>query len=94
MADDFVNFYWIGKRSPIVRETTSIVTQRSREVAFDVPHSGKRKTLFGEEIILLRYIMLAILKKIRSQRRRSLLRCEYPRNCLFIFPAVSWFLLS
>lgn len=93
MADDFVNFYWIGKR-PVVRETTSIVTQRSREVAFDMPHSGKRKTLFEGEIILPCYIMLAILKKIRSQRRRSLLRCEYPRNCLFIFPAVSWFLLS
>lgn len=43
MADNLVNLYWLGKCSA-VRETTPVVTQRSRE-ASDMPRTKKRKTL-------------------------------------------------
>lgn len=41
MADNLVNLYWLGKCSA-VRETTPVVTQRSRE-ASDMPRTKKRK---------------------------------------------------
>lgn len=62
MADNLVNLYWLGKCSA-VRETTPVVTQRSRE-ASDMPRTKKRKTLLEGGIISSRYIVAAILNMI------------------------------
>lgn len=72
MADNLVNLYWLGKCST-VRETTPVVTQRSRE-ASDMPRTKKRKTLLEGGIISSRYIVAAILNMIALKKIAVLFR--------------------
>lgn len=82
MVDNLVNLYWLGKCS-VVRETTSVVTQRSRE-ASDIAAHQEEKDIARRGIISSRYIVAAILNMIAAKKIAVLLRISV--YCLwFIF---------